>query len=204
VAATLSGLSTRRRTQRPADQAPPSISLQELFVLFAKIGLSFGAGTGMSAVLQEELVQKRKAIGRGEFMTLYGLARLVPSGSTTALAVAIGYRYQRLRGTVVALTAMILPAFCLTVLLTFAYTLLVGTPALRVLNLTLVPAALAIVVVSSFNLGKEFFTPSIELVLVVASTLAVVVLGLNPALILLAGGAIGALAIRQPRAEDAE
>ena len=27
-------------------------------------------------------------------MTLYGLARLVPSGSMTALAVAIGYRYR--------------------------------------------------------------------------------------------------------------
>jgi len=81
----------------------------------------------MSAVLQEELVHKRKAISRGEFMTLYGLARLVPSGSMTALAVAIGYRYQRFPGTVVVLTATILPAFSLTVLLTVGYTLL-GRP----------------------------------------------------------------------------
>ena len=34
----------------------PSVSLGVLFLLFLKIGLSFGAGTGMSAVLQEELV----------------------------------------------------------------------------------------------------------------------------------------------------
>ena len=60
--------------------------------------MSFGAGTGMSAVLQDELVRKRQAIDVAEFMALYGLARLVPSGSMTALAVAVGYRYQGIAG----------------------------------------------------------------------------------------------------------
>ena len=77
--------------------------------IFIKVGLSFGAGTGMSAVLQDELVRKREAMPRGEFMALFGLARLVPSGSTTALTVAVGYRYQGWAGTLVALAAMILP-----------------------------------------------------------------------------------------------
>src|SRR4051794_6255014 len=104
-----------------------TVSLRALLLLFLKIGFSFGAGTGMSAVLQDELVRKRQAIGRGEFMVLYGLARLVPSGSMTALAVAIGYRYQRLLGTAVVLLAMIAPGFSVMVLLTIGYTLLVGS-----------------------------------------------------------------------------
>ena len=58
--------------------------------------------------------------------------------------------------------------------------------------------------VSTFNLGKEFFRPSLELVLVVAAGLGILVLGLNPALILVAGGAIGAFAIREARAEDGQ
>jgi chromate transporter len=169
--------------------------------MFLKIGMSFGAGTGMSAVLQDELVRKRRAIGRPEFMALYGLARLVPSGSMTALAVAVGYRYQGVPGTLVVLLAMILPAFILTVLLTVFYTLLAGSVVLRVANLTLMPAALAIVVVSSFRLGAEFMRPSLELVLAVAAGAAVLVLGLNPSLMLLAGGLIGALALRR-KAED--
>lgn len=167
-----------------------------LFRLFLKIGLSFGAGTGMSAVLQDELVRKRQAIARREFMALYGLARLVPSGSMTALAVAIGYRYQGWIGTVAALTGMILPGFVLTVLLTIVYTLLANSAALNVINLTLMPAALAIVIVSAFRLGREFFTPSLELVLVVAGGASVLLFGLNPSLVLLAGGAIGAIALR--------
>jgi chromate transporter len=181
---------------------PPSVSLKALFVLFLKIGLTFGSGTTMSAVLQDELVHKRKAIERSEFMVLYGLARLVPSGSTTALAVAVGYRYQRLLGTLVVLLAMIGPGFVLTVLLTFAYTLLTGSFALHVVNLTLMPAALALVVVSAFRLGREFFTPSLEPALILGAGAGVLLLGLNPSLVLLAGGLIGALALRQPAVED--
>jgi chromate transporter len=173
-----------------------SVSLRSLFVMFVKIGLSFGAGTGMSAVLQHELVRKRQAIARGEFMALYGLARLVPSGSMTALAVAIGYRYQRLPGTLVVLTAMILPSFSLTLLFTIGYTQLANSPILGVINLTLVPAALAIVVVSAYQLGQEFLTPSVELVLIVAAGASVLFFGLNPALVLIAGGVVGAVAIR--------
>jgi chromate transporter len=166
-------------------------------LLFLKIGFSFGAGTGMSAVLQDELVRKRQAIGRGEFMALFGLARLVPSGSMTALAVAIGYRYQRLPGTLVALTAMILPAFLLTLLLTIAYTLLAQSPAFGVINVTLVPAALAIVLMSAYRLGQEFLSPSLELLLIPAAVVGVLVVGINPAIVLLLGGGIGAIGIRR-------
>ena len=180
-----------------------SVSLRSLFLLFLKIGLSFGAGTGMSAVLQDELVRKRQVIARGEFMALYGLARLVPSGSMSALAVAIGYRYQKLPGTAAVLAAMILPSFFLTLLLTVAYTSLANSPVQRVINLTLEPAALAIVVVSAYRLGQEYLTPSVELVLMVAAAFSVIILGINPSLVLIAGGAIGALAIRERREKSA-
>jgi chromate transporter len=174
-----------------------SVSLADLFRIFIKVGLSFGAGTGMSAVLQDELVHQREAMPRGEFMALFGLARLVPSGSTTALAVAVGYRYQGLPGTFVALAAMILPGLALTLVLTIGYTLLAGTRAFRVINLTLTPAALAVVVVSAWSLGREYVSPSLELVLIVAAAAAVLVFDLNPSLVLVAGGAIGAVALRQ-------
>jgi chromate transporter len=153
-------------------------------------------------VLQDELVQKRHAMARGEFMALYGLARLVPSGSMTALAVAIGYRYQRLPGTAVVLIAMILPSFLLTLALTVAYTLVAGSPALPVINVTLVPAALAIVVISVYRLGREYLTPSIEPVLIVVAAASVIFLRINPAVVLVTGGVIGAIAIRE-RGESA-
>jgi len=167
--------------------------------MFLKIGLSYGAGTGMSAVLQDELVGRRRAMTRAEFMTIYGLARLVPSGSMTALAVAVGQRYQGLAGTVVVLVAMILPGFVLTVAFTVAYTALIGSRAMDLANATLIPAALAIVAVSTYKLGQEFLRPSLELGLAVAAAIGVLVFGLHPSLLLLAGGAVGAIALRPGR-----
>jgi chromate transporter len=158
--------------------------------------MTYGAGTGMAAVLQQDLVRRRKVMERGEFMSLYGLARVVPSGSMTALAVAVSYRFQRYMGTIVALLAMILPGFTLTVLLTIAYTLLVGSNALRLVNATLLPAALGIVAVSAYQLAREFLSPSLELLMAILACVGVLAIGLNPSLVLVTGGVIGALVLR--------
>lgn len=186
-----------------SDPRDPSstIGLKDLCLLFLKLGFTFGAGTGMSAQLQRELVDKYHATTRAEFMAVYGLARVVPSGSMTAIAVAYGYRFAGIPGTVVVLLAMILPAFVLTVLLTIAYTLLVSSPAFGMLNLTLMPAALAVVIVAAYRLAQEFLSPSVELLLCVLAFVAVIVLGVSPALLLISGGVLGALAIRD-RGDD--
>lgn len=177
------------------------MSLRALFALFFRAGMSFGAGTGISALLLRELVEKRQALSRGEFMAIYGLGRVVPSGTVTALAVAFGYRYQRWLGTVAVLVAMILPSFTLTILLTVAYTALAGSFAIEVINATLMPAALGVVLVSGIKLGREFFSPSVELVLA-AAAFAALLAGLSPTLLLLIGGAIGAVAIRERAVAD--
>ncbi len=189
----------------PAESAEPSdptvqshaqISLGAVFLMFLRAGMAFGGGIGITALLQEELVEKRKAISRSEFLAIYGLGRVVPSGTVTALAVAYGYRYQRWLGTVAALVAMILPSFVLTVLLTVAYTMLVGSPAFRVVEVTLMPAALAVVIVSALRLGQEFFYPSVEIVLAVGAFVGVLVFGMNPSALLIVGGIVGAATIR--------
>ena len=106
------------------DRPPQPISRRALFGIFFKAGLAFGGGLGILAVLEQELVTRRRAVGREEFLRLYGLGRIVPSGTMTALAVAYGYRFAGLPGTVIALTALVLPALVLTVALTAAYGLL--------------------------------------------------------------------------------
>jgi chromate transporter len=175
------------------------MSLWELFRLFFKLGWTFGAGTAMTALLQEELVRKRQLVTRSEFMNVYGLARIVPSGSTTAIAVAFGHRFGGVLGTLVALVAMILPAFAITVLLTIGREQLQGTPAFPLLNLTLMPAALAIVIVSTWKLAQEFLNISVEPLLAVAAIVGIVVFHINAPILLIAGGLVGAFTIRERR-----
>ena len=171
------------------------MSLRELFVIFLRAGLAFGGGLGILAVLEEEFVTKRNAISRDEFLTTYGIGRIVPSGTMTALAVAFGYRFGGVLGTVVALIAMVLPAFVITVGLTAAYVYIQGTAAFDVLNVTILPAALALIVVAAFRLGRPILHPSFELLLAVAAFVGAFVFDLNPALLLIAGGLIGAVVL---------
>jgi len=174
----------------------------ELFAIFLKAGLAFGGGLGILAVLEEELVDKRRAVTREEFLTIYGVGRIVPSGTMTALAIAYGYRFGGLSGTVIALAALSLPVFVLTIVLTIAYHHLKNSRLFDLLPVTIMPAALALIVVAALKLGKDVFRPSREFIVAGLAFALALFLGLNPALILLAGGILGAFALQQVEKEN--
>ena len=168
----------------------------ELFSIFFKAGLAFGGGLGILAVLEDQLVSKRAAVSRKEFLTIYGIGRVVPSGTMTALAIAYGYKFGGMFGTVIALAALALPAFVLTIILTVAYHYLRNSRLFDLIPVTIMPAALALIVVAALKLGKDVFRPSRELVVAGAAFALALFLRLNPALLLLAGGVLGAFALR--------
>jgi chromate transporter len=112
-------LKTRLQKHKVKDSI--RVTRSELFLIFLKAGLAFGGGLGILAVLEDELVSKRRAVTREEFLTIYGVGRIVPSGTMTALAVAYGYKFGGMPGTVIALLALSLPVFVLTIVLTIAY-----------------------------------------------------------------------------------
>ncbi len=174
----------------------PALTNRDLFTIFFKAGWAFGGGLGILAVLEDELVTRRQAVSRDEFLAIYSMGRIVPSGTMTALAVAYGYRFGGLAGTVVALIALVLPAFLLTIGLTIAYTSLKDSPWLTLLPVTLLPAAVALIVAAALNLGKHVFRPSVDLVLAVSAFVGAFVLGINPSILLVLGGLVGVLVFR--------
>jgi chromate transporter len=194
-----------RSLKKLEDKEPPTrINRAELFLIFLKAGLAFGGGLGILAVLEEELVSKRRVVSRDEFLTIYGIGRIVPSGTMTALAVAYGYKFGGMPGTVIALTALVLPAFVLTIALTIAYRYLRNSSLFDLLPVSIMPAALALIVVAALKLGKDVFRPSRELVLASVAFALALFLRLNPALILMAGGILGAFTLRKMEVDDNE
>jgi chromate transporter len=172
------------------------VSRGELFLIFLKAGLAFGGGLGILAVLEDELVAKRRVVSREEFLTIYGIGRIVPSGTMTALAVAYGYKFAGMPGTLIALAALALPVFVLTIALTIAYHYLRDSRVFDLLPVTIMPAALALIVVAALKLGKDVFRPSREFVIAGVAFAVALFLHLNPALLLLAGGVIGAFVLK--------
>ena len=188
--------------ERKRGQHPTRVTRAELFSIFLKAGLAFGGGLGILAVLEDELVSKRRAVTKEEFLTIYGIGRIVPSGTMTALAVAYGYKFGGLSGTVIALAALSLPVFVLTIALTIAYHYLRNSRVFDLFPVTILPAALALIVVAALKLDKDVFRPSRELIIAGVAFALALFLRLNPALILLAGGVLGAFALQKIEKED--
>lgn len=176
----------------------PRLSLAQLFVIFFKAGCGFGGGLGVLALLQEQLVTLRRILPDKELMTLWSIGRLMPSGTMTAVAVAVGYRLCGFAGTVVALIAMIIPGFVCVVVLTIAYGYLAHGAVLDYIDATLLPAALGIVWISAFRLGKPLFRVSLDIVFAVVACALLLFTHVGPAAMLLIGGFAGALLLRGP------
>jgi chromate transporter len=170
----------------------------QLFLVFFKAGCAFGGGLGILALLEEELVARRRIMTRSDLIALWSIGRIVPCGTMTAVTVAIGHRLGGLTGSVVALVAVIVPGFFTTVALAAAYAVLGHGAALGYVRVTLIPASLALILVSAIRLGGEIARPSRELALAAAALVAAVVFRINPTLLLIGEGVIGAVLFRGP------
>ena len=171
-----------------------------IFGLFFRAGLAFGGGLGILAVLEQQLVRRRHIITREEFLATYSLGRIVPSGTMTAIAVALGYRLGGWSGTVVALAGLALPAFTSTIALTIGYTALRDTHLFALLPSTLLPAALALVAGAAVNLSAALGRRLPDFALAATMLIASAVLRINPPVLLIVGGLVGALLLRPPAA----
>jgi chromate transporter len=172
------------------------LSLSQLFVVFFKAGCAFGGGLGVLGLLEEQLVTLRRLLPDKELITLWSIGRIMPSGTMTAVAVAVGHRLAGFPGTVVALVAMILPGFVCVVVLTIAYGWLAHGAVLDDIDVTLLPAALGIIIVSAVRLGRPIFRLSLDLVFAVVACGAALLPNMNPAIVILAGGIAGAFLLR--------
>jgi chromate transporter len=100
------------------DDAPPAAprSLTDLFVSFSVLALQ-GFG-GVLAVVQRELVEKKRWMTREEFVEEWAVAQLMPGPNVVNLSIMLGGRYFGWRGALAALAGML--TFPLLVVLALA------------------------------------------------------------------------------------
>ncbi len=171
------------------------VGYREIFIMFIKIGCAFGGGLGVLASLQEELVEKKKLIGKEEFLTTYAIAKIVPGGTIGAIAVAFGNKYKGLMGSIVAITALTIPGFSLTMVLCMLYFWLRNSDIFSFVNASVLPAALGLIVVGVLGLAKDVIKSPLLISFALCSFTASFFFKLDPSLVLTAGGILAALII---------
>ena len=162
-------------------------------MIFLKAGLAFGGGLGVIFAMQSELVDKHRFMSKKEFMALYAVGRIVPSGTVTALSIAIGYKYGKLPGIFIALLGVVLPGFTITLFLAAMYSVFKQSNYFEIINYSIMPAAVGLIFIAALNMGKDVFHSPLLISFVAASFVLSFFLGINAAIILLAGGFIGTI-----------
>src|SRR5205823_11807950 len=97
-------------------------SLRELARLFLKLGtIAFGGPAAHIAMMEEEIVRRRRWLSRERFLDLLGATNLIPGSNSTEMAIHIGLVRAGWRGLVVAGRCFILPAMLIVWFLASLY-----------------------------------------------------------------------------------
>src|SRR5580704_15333354 len=97
-------------------------SLRELAAFFLRLGTTaFGGPAAHIAIMEDELVRRRRWISREDFLDMLGASNLIPGPSSSELAIHIGYLLGGWRGLLVAGICFILPAAGMVGALAWAY-----------------------------------------------------------------------------------
>ena len=95
-------------------------SLWQLFATFFKTGLfTFGGGYAMIAILQEELVDKKKWITNQDMLDMIVVAESTPGVIAVNTATSVGYKTRGILGAIVATLGIVLPSFLIISLLSY-------------------------------------------------------------------------------------
>lgn len=102
-----------------AEDHPQPQSLSDLFVSFTLLALQ-GFG-GVLAIVQRELVEKKRWLTREEFIEDWAVAQIMPGPNVVNLSLMIGARYFGLKGALAALAGMLTVPLVIVLLLALMY-----------------------------------------------------------------------------------
>jgi len=167
--------------------------LLEVGKVFLKLGcFAFGGPAAHIAMMEEEVVNKRKWMKREHYLDLIGATNLIPGPNSTEMTMHCGHERAGSKGLFVAGIAFIFPAIIITGLLGFLYVEYGQLPEIAPFVFGIKPAVLAIIASAVIKLGKKALK-SWELGILGAAVLGLSIFGVNEVLALLGAGIVGAI-----------
>jgi chromate transporter len=163
-------------------------TLKQLALLFFKLGvISFGGPAAHIAMMEDEVVRRRRWLSRDEFLDLLGATNLIPGPNSTEMAIHIGRRRAGLPGLLVAGSCFILPATLIVTALAWAYVRYGSLPQADALLYGVKPVVIAIILQALWGLGRAALKTK-TLALVGAVGILLNFLGVHELVILFSAG----------------
>ena len=168
--------------------SPRSGALAELARLFLKLGtIAFGGPAAHIAMMEEEVVRRRRWLDHERFVDLLGATNLIPGPNSTEMAIHIGLLRAGWRGLIVAGACFILPAMLIVWALAALYVRYGSLPEAAWLFYGVKPVIIAIVAQALWGLGKAAIKNSLTAI-AGAAVIVLFFFGANEILLLFAAG----------------
>ena len=166
----------------------PHTPLWEVARVFLRLGMvSFGGPAAHVALMEEEIVRRRRWLTRETFLDLLGAANLIPGPNSTELAIHVGYARAGWPGLLIAGTCFIVPAAVIVTVLAWGYVRYGSLPAIEGILAGVKPVVIAIVAQAIWNLGRGVLSSRAALTLGIACAIAAS-LGVHELALLAAAG----------------
>lgn len=168
-------------------------NLKEVALVFFKMGcFAFGGPAAHIAMMEQEVVEKRKWMTKEHFLDLIGVTNLIPGPNSTEMTMHCGHERAGKVGLFVAGLAFIIPAIIITGVLAWAYTTYGELPNIKPFIQGIQPTVIAIILAAVITLGKKALK-TIELGVIGIITLALCLVGVNEIIALIGVGILGGL-----------
>ena len=166
----------------------------ETFKTFFKIGIfTLGGGYAMIPLIEEEVVNRHKWIGKDEMLDLIAIAQSCPGVFAINISIFIGYKLRKTRGAIATALGTALPSFLIILAIALFFHQFEDNRVIAAMFKGIRPAVVALIAVPTFNLARRAQLNRYTLWIPIVSALAIWLLGVSPIWIILIAGSVGYL-----------
>jgi chromate transporter len=164
----------------------------EAFRFWVKLGfISFGGPAGQIAIMQTELVERRRWISQARFLHALNYCMLLPGPEATQLAIYVGWLLHRTAGGIVAGAFFVIPSIFVLLGLSFIYAAYGSVPWIAAIFYGLKPVVVAIVVAAVIRIGRKALKNEVMWAIAAAAFVAIFFGGIAFPIIIVAAGLVG-------------
>jgi chromate transporter len=179
-------------------------ALREIAALFLRLGLTaFGGPPAHIALMENEIVRRRRWVTPERFLDLLGAANLIPGPSSTELAIFLGYERAGWPGLVVAGVCFIVPAALMVAALAWAYVRFGALAPVAGVLYGIKPVVIAVIAQGLSALAPRALKKSVRLGVLGVLACVASAFGADALLVLLGGGIASVLTHRIAIKSDA-
>lgn len=109
----------------------------------------------MLPMIEDEVVEKKKWISKGDFLDLFAVAQTVPGVFAVNMSINIGYRLRKVSGAIACSLGCVLPSFLIILAIALFFHRFENNPTVEAIFKGIRPAVVALIAAPCIKLSKS-------------------------------------------------